>query len=90
MACEHCPCPESCLQRTDFCVMAAKTPPDPIELRHICARSTMSNANIPPVATQIGNAQAAGQGCGGCGGAEVQQVAREEKTKPQNPRDHKS
>jgi hypothetical protein len=59
MACGNCPCPDVCLQRQDFCDLAAKSPPVEIELRHICARSKLSlsprapDASVPPLATQI-------------------------------------
>jgi hypothetical protein len=62
MTCLQCPCPSSCLQRADFCAMAAKTPPDATELRHICERSRSgpaAPAHMPPAHVQIGNAVSA-------------------------------
>jgi hypothetical protein len=41
VACEHCPCPDVCLQRQDFCNMASRSPKIEREIIHICERSKM-------------------------------------------------
>lgn len=65
--CANCPCPDTCLRRPDFCAWAAEAPPDPVKLRHICARSAMGAAPrrpasspgpahaYPPLAKQAGS-----------------------------------
>ena len=61
MVCGNCPCPDVCLQRQDFCDLAAKRPHDEVAMRHICARSKMTstprsaNAEFPSLMVQAGN-----------------------------------
>lgn len=48
MACQHCPCPDICPQRSDFCTWAAKEPHVEFEMRHICGRAVMPDVSLPP------------------------------------------
>jgi hypothetical protein len=48
MLCYRCPCPDKCLQWNPFCEWAAKDPQDPVEMRHICDKSS-GNIKPPPV-----------------------------------------
>jgi hypothetical protein len=62
MSCEKCPCPDVCLGWKGFCEWAAKTPPDPVEIKTICNRSRSgpaAPAHMPPAHVQIGNAVSA-------------------------------
>jgi hypothetical protein len=53
--CEKCPCPDICLRRPTYCEWAAKDPPVPVEIRHICGRSAREHGNYPPIAEQAAN-----------------------------------
>ena len=54
--CGRCPCKATCLRWDGFCGWAAKEPPDPVELAHICGRSALGiTPDYPPLATQAGN-----------------------------------
>jgi hypothetical protein len=58
MNCPDCPCPDICKRLEAYCAWAAKDPPDPVEIRHICdasARSTDAPHAYPPAATMAGN-----------------------------------
>lgn len=57
MACEHCPCPDVCLARPEWCRWAASESPDPIAIRSICERSRIEHAGraYPPLREQAGN-----------------------------------
>jgi hypothetical protein len=44
--CPNCPCPAVCLGWPIFCSWAAEDPPDDIKIRHIRARSAMTEAPI--------------------------------------------
>jgi hypothetical protein len=47
MACERCPCPETCLAWPIFCEWAKAVPPDPARLDHIRLRSGLGAEPIP-------------------------------------------
>ncbi len=47
MSCDKCPCPDICLGWPVFCEWAAKEPQQPVEIRHICARSAIGSTPAP-------------------------------------------
>lgn len=49
MTCPHCPCPDRCARFPIFCEWAAKRPPVPTEIRHICERSASATYDPPTV-----------------------------------------
>jgi hypothetical protein len=56
--CEHCPCPDICLERPSHCRIAAKPDRTVFDVRIICERSKLGE--LPTVLTMAGNAIAAG------------------------------
>ena len=58
MSCAKCPCPDVCRGLAVYCEWAAKEPPDPVEIRHICdasRRHGRTDADYPPAADQAAN-----------------------------------
>ncbi len=57
MSCPNCPCPEICLGWQVFCEWAAKQPPEPTEISHICGRSRLERSpEYPSLFQQATNA----------------------------------
>ena len=57
MSCAKCPCPDVCLQWPVFCEWAAKNPPEPTEILHICGRSRLpQEPEYPSLFQQAANA----------------------------------
>ncbi len=51
MSCPRCPCPDRCTGQSVFCEWAAKDPPNPMELRHICER--IATSDYPTLINQV-------------------------------------
>jgi hypothetical protein len=74
MSCPHCPCADVCTASPAYCGWAAKDPPDPVKIRHICDASRARReeqprgTTYPSLLTMAGNALGAaarflGAGC---------------------------
>ena len=59
MPCDPCPCPDICLQWSSFCVFAARTPQNQIEIKHICNRSRIGDNLTDKTVLSTGNGSVA-------------------------------